>query len=89
MALSKEEIDNILMEKNPKNSKELMDLFNGVSLNLAYPVFNTYFHSDSFYDYLHKDIKPITFTNFKAKMDFYYYPLEGNIIIEYDTLSNL
>ena len=89
MVLSKEEIDSIFLEKNPKNPKELMDLFNGVSLNLAYPVFNTDFHSDSFYDYLHKDIKPITFTNFKGKMDFYYYPLEGNIIKEYDTLSNL
>lgn len=89
MALSYDEMDKIFKEKNPKNPKELMDLFNGVSLNLAYPVFNNDFHMESFYNYLHLENKPVTFTNFKGKTDFYYYPLEGNIIKEYPSISSM
>lgn len=89
LSLNKDEMDKIFKEKNPNNPKELMNLFNGVSLNLAYPVFNNDFHNDSFYNYLHLDNKPVTFTNFKGKTDFYYYPLEGNIIKEYNSISEL
>ena len=84
---TKDEIIEIFNKNKPSNPKELMMLFNGVSLNLAYPIFNSDFHAERFYEYLHKDIKPVTFKNFKDKVDFYYYPLEGNIIKEYESLS--
>ena len=89
LSLSKDEILAIFNEKKPNNPKELMNLFNGVSLNLAYPVFKNDFHGESFYNYIHLDNKPSTFKNFKDKIDFYYYPLEGNVIKEYNNLSEM
>ena len=89
MKCSKDEIIDIFLKNNPKNPKELMNLFNGVSLNIAYPVFQNDFHAETFYKYLHLDNKPATYKNFKDKIDFYYYPLEGNIIKEYDSISSM
>lgn len=89
MTKTKDEIKEIFEINKPKNPKELMNLFNGVSLNLAYPIFNSDFMAERFYDYIHLDIKPVIFKNFKDKEDFYYYPLEGNVIKEYDSLSSM
>lgn len=89
MSYTKDEMISLFKEKKPESPKDLMNLFNGVSLNLAYPVFLADFHAERFYDYLHLENKPVTFKNFKGKNDFYYYPIEGNISKEYPSLSLL
>jgi len=84
-----DELINIAEERRLSNPKEYMNAFNGVSLNLSYPIFNVEMHSKAFYEYLHIDNKPCTFINFKGKLDFYYHPFNNEVIDSYNTLSEL
>ena len=86
---SKEEIENIFKEKKINDVKGLMSTFNGVSLSLAYPVFLNDLYANNFYNFIHLDPKPVIYQNFNQKSDFYFYPLEGNIIKEYNSISEL
>lgn len=86
---SYEELNNIIIEKKLNNPKDFMNTFNGVSLNLAYPIFESNNISDAFYRYLHMDILPSTFKNFKGKLDFYYHPFNNEAINSYSSISNL
>lgn len=82
-----EELTKIIKDKKLNNPKDYMNTFNGVSLNLAYPIFEIDMHEKAFYDYLHLAIKPATFINFKGKLDFYYHPFNYKIVKEYDSIS--
>lgn len=86
---SYEELTNIINEKKLSNPKDYMNTFNGVSLNLSYPIFNVDQHQKAFYDYLHIKSKPSTFINFKGKLDFYYHPFNNEVINSYNSLSEL
>ena len=86
---SKDELINIFNERRLLSPKEVMNTFNGVSLNLSYPIFNVDKHAEYLYDYIHSEIKPCTFTNFKDKLDFYYNPFTYTPIKEYDSISEL
>ena len=88
-SISDNEIKNIIKEKNLNSPKDYMDTFNGVSLNLAYPIFEYDDHASKFIEYLNKDVKPSTFINFKGKLDFYYNPFNYKVIDEYDSISSL
>ena len=89
MDLSKEEMIKIFEERKPSSPKDVMNIFNGVSLNLAYPIFKCDKHAERLYDYIHSDIIPSSFINFKGKQDFYYNPFDNEPIKEYETLSEL
>ena len=84
-----DELISIIKEKKLENPKDYMNTFNGVSLNLAYPIFSVDMHEEQFYKYLHCDIAPATFKNFKDKIDFYYNSFESEAINTYSSLSEL
>ncbi len=84
-----DELESIFKEKKITDVKGLMSTFNGVSLSLAYPVFLNDRYAKNFYDFIHLDIKPVIYTNFNQKLDFYFYPLEGNVLKEFSTISDL
>lgn len=86
---TKEELINILKENKVATPKDYMNLFNGVSMNLSNPIFKYDNHYEKFYEYLHINSKPSTFTNYKGKIDFYYHPFDNEIIEEYETISSL
>ena len=89
MELSKEEMIKTFEERKPKSPKDVMNIFNGVSLNLAYPIFKCDKHAERLYEYIHSDIIPSTFINFKGKHDFYYNPFDSEIIKTYESLSEM
>lgn len=84
-----DELTKIINEKKLENPKDYMNTFNGVSLNLAYPIFNVDMHALEFYKYLHSEISPCTFINFKGKLDFYYNSFGNKAINKYSSLSEL
>lgn len=86
---SYEELTNIIDDKKLSNPKDYMNTFNGVSLNLSYPIFNVELHQKAFYEYLHIESKPSTFINFKGNLDFYYHPFNNEVINSYNSLSDL
>lgn len=86
---NKDELESIFKEKKINDVKGLMSTFNGVSLSLAYPVFLNDNYASNFYIFIHLEPKPVIFTNFNSKPDFYFYPLEGNIIKEFNSISEL
>lgn len=86
---TKEEIINIFNEKKPSNPKDVMAIFNGVSLNIAYPIFNSDYHAEVFYDLIHCETSPATFINFKGNLDFYYNPFNYPIKNSYNSISEL
>lgn len=86
---SKKELFDIIHTKKIESPKDYMDTFNGVSLNLAYPVFNVDMHEEAFYSYLYIENKPSTFINFKGKLDFYYHNFNYEAVQTYSTLSEL
>ncbi len=89
LTLSEKEIIDIIQTKKLSNPKDYMDTFNGVSLNLSYPIFNTDLHEKAFFTYLRIENKPCTFINFKGNLDFYYHNFNNQIIQEYSSLSEL
>ncbi len=86
---TKDEIIQIFNERKPKNPKDVMAIFNGISLNISYPIFNFDYHAEKFYEYLHCDNKPVIFKNFKDKEDFYFNPFNHEVIKEFNTISEL
>ncbi|MBQ3253788.1 MAG: NFACT family protein, partial [Acholeplasmatales bacterium] len=86
---SKEELNNIFNERKPQSPKDVMAIFNGVSLNLAYPIFECDKHADMLYDLLHINNNPSIFINFKGKEDFYYNPFNNEIKKEFNTISEM
>ena len=86
---TKDELDIIFKEKKIDNPKSLMSNFNGVSLSLSYPIFLNDSYAKNFYEFIHKDSKPVIYTNYSNKLDFYYYPFENNIIKEFNSISEL
>lgn len=89
LLLTSDEINIIVENKRLSNPKDYMNTFNGVSLNLSYPIFNVELHQHQFYKYLHIKSKPATFINFKGSLDFYYHPFDNDVINSYNTLSEL
>ena len=86
---SYEELEKIISTKKLNNPKDFMNTFNGVSLNLAYPIYESNNVPLAFYNYLHADLKPSTFINFKGKLDFYYNNFIYEEIKSYASLSSL
>ncbi len=86
---SYDELCNIINEKKLATPKDYMNTFNGVSLNITYPIFEEFNHIKAFYDYLHIENKPSIFTNFKGKTDYYYHSFNYEATQEFNTLSEL
>jgi len=86
---TKEEIIKIFEDKKPTNPKEVMAIFNGVSLNISYPIFTKDYIAEAFYDLIHSEINPATFINFKGSLDFYYNPFDYKIEKTYSSISEL
>ncbi len=84
-----EELSGIIREKRLNSPKDYMDTFLGVSLNLAYPIFQTDRREQLFYDYLHIENHPSVFINFRGKPDFYYHSFSAVPTKTYSTLSEL
>ena len=89
MELSKDQMIKVFEERKPQSPKDVMSIFNGVSLNLAYPIFMCDKHAERLYDYINSDIRPCTFISFKGKEDFYYNSFDNKPIKEYDTISEM
>lgn len=86
---SYEELSNIIEEKKLSTPKDYMNTFNGVSLNITYPIFEEFNHIKAFYDYLHINNNPSIFTNFKGKTDYYYHNFNYTASSSFNSLSEL
>ncbi|MGM9970336.1 MAG: NFACT family protein, partial [Anaeroplasma sp.] len=86
---SLDELITIFNEKKPQTPKDVINIFEGVSLNLAYPIFMCDKHAEKFYELIHTNNKPSTFINYNNKKDFYYNSFNNEIIKEYSSLSTL
>lgn len=69
--------------------KDLVTSFNGVSMLLAEACFQTEQVQENFYNALRADIQPVIIKTRHDKQDFYYAPLNNEIITEYETISDL
>ena len=84
-----EQINEIFIENKIDNPKKLIEIFDGISLSLAYTSFLSDMHDKIFYESIHKEIKPSIIIGFNDKEDFYYNPLNYEIVKEYDNLSDM
>lgn len=79
----------IINERKLNSPKDYMNTFNGISLNIAYPIFEEDNPALAFCNYLKLDNKPCIFINFKGKQDFYFHPLNNKEYQEFDSISAL
>ena len=86
--LTLSEIENIFEDKNIDSPKKLIEVFEGISLFLANKAFLNNSPAKAFFKFIHADIKP-SIINYNNKEDFYYNPLDYEIIKEYPTLSKM
>ncbi len=84
---TEDELTDIIIKNKLQTPKDYIKKFNGISLNIAEPIFFYERHYDKFFEYLHIDTKPCLFLNNKGNEDFYFNPLNNKIIKQYDTLS--
>lgn len=83
----KDQINDLV--KNAKNPKDILNIFNGISLTLATPLFYNDKIGDNLYNSIHSDIKPSIIINERNKQDFYYIPLNYEIVKSFDTISEM
>ena len=88
-AYSLSELEDIFNKEKIDNPKRLVELFNGVSLSLAYSSFLCDMTERKFYENIHSEIKPCITKGFNNKNDFYFNPLSYEIIKEYNSLSEM
>ncbi len=86
---SKDELINLSKEHKLFSPKDYTDLFNGISFNIAEAIFINDNHMENFYEFIHKQILPSTIINFKNKLDFYYNPLNNEVVKSYESLSKM
>lgn len=83
--LTKDELLNIKVD----NPKEMLAKFNGISLLLAESCFTNDFVMENFYNAINMQINPVIIRTKKGKKDFYFTPLNNEVIESYETISTL
>ena len=86
---TREDIIKIVNKKSITSPKDYMNVFNGISAFLANYVFRFDNHANAFYDAINLAAIPSTFKNEKGKIDFYFNPLDSEIIDKYSSISEL
>lgn len=82
-----DELKEIVSSNKIETPKDYMDKFNGVSFNIAEPIFVNDNHVENFYNYLHSKVLASVIINFKGKKDFYYNPFNNELVKSYESLS--
>ncbi|MGM9971658.1 MAG: NFACT family protein [Anaeroplasmataceae bacterium] len=86
--LSKEELTKIFNDKNIITSREITNTFMGISPLLSEYIINTNDYSESLYNIINSNIKPVIIKN-KNKNDFYFNSLDKEIVKDYKSLSSM
>lgn len=89
LKLTRDEFNNICINNKLDNPKEYLTTFLGLSMHI---IENAYINdniNNNLYNYINSDIIPSTFKNKKNKLDYYFNPLNEEIINKYDSLSIL
>ncbi len=86
-SFTKTELISLIDNKDISTPKDYMDIFNGVSAALASYVCSFDNHQEAFYDAINLACAPSTFKTEKGKLDFYFHPLNNEVVDSYQTIS--
>lgn len=89
IGLSYLDIENISKERHLNNPKDYINTFLGLSMHIIENAFINDNINKNLYDYINSINKPIIFKNKKGKLDFYFNPLNEEIIKEFKSISEL
>lgn len=87
--LKLEDFKRISLEKGLNTPKDYLNCYLGLSMHVIENSFINDYVDNNLYNYINIELKPVIFKNKKGKLDYYYNPLNEEIVKEFNNLSSL